>query len=102
MCTPSCKGCSVWLVVAGDSLSHCACRRVEVKKAWAVHLAEQQQKQQQGSDAEQEEEAQDSETSPADAAEVPNMPPTITNTACAVSCLLLLGYFTCCCCLQCI
>lgn len=45
------------------------CRRVAVKKAWAVHLAELQQKQQQGSDTE-EEEAQDAEPSPADAAEV--------------------------------
>lgn len=50
------------------------CRRVEVKKAWAVHLAEQQQKQQQGSDAEEEEEAQDPETRAVDAAEVPTCP----------------------------
>ena len=45
------------------------CRRVEVKKAWAVHTAEQQQKQQQGSDAEGEEE-QDAATKAAAAAEV--------------------------------
>ena len=32
------------------------CRRVDVKKAWAVHLAEQQQKQQPGSDAEEDQE----------------------------------------------
>jgi len=30
---------------------------VDVKKAWAVHLAEQQQKQQEGSDAEEEQKA---------------------------------------------
>ena len=35
----------------------CACRRVDVKKSWAVHLAEQQQKQQEGSDAEEEQKA---------------------------------------------
>lgn len=46
-----------------------------MKKAWAVHLAEQQQKQQQGSDAEEEEEAQDPETSAVDAAEVCTCPP---------------------------
>lgn len=48
-----------------------------MKKAWAVHLAEQQQKQQQGSDAEEEEEAQGLETSAADAAEVLNLPTAI-------------------------
>ena len=48
-----------------------SCRRVEVKKAWAVHLAQQQQTQQQGSEAEEEqEEEQDSEAKAADAAEV--------------------------------
>lgn len=36
-----------------------AVRRVELKKAWAVHLAEQQQKQQDGSDAEEEKDAAD-------------------------------------------
>ena len=63
------KGCIKkvigWLTGGGSWV----CRRVELKKAWAVHLAEQQQKQQQGSDAE-EEEAQDAEPSAADAAEV--------------------------------
>ena len=51
------------------------CRRVEVKKAWAVHLAEQQQKQQQGSDAEEE----DAETSAVDAAEVHRLLSAITS-----------------------
>lgn len=60
--------------MAAESLSQWACRRVEVKKAWAVHLAEQQQKQQQGSDAEEEGEAQGPETSAADVAEVLNLP----------------------------
>ena len=36
-------------------------RRVDVKKAWAVHLAEQQQKEQEGSDAEEEEAELDAE-----------------------------------------
>lgn len=48
-----------------------------MKKAWAVHLAEQQQKQQQGSDAEEEEEAQDPETRAVDAAEVRTCPPAV-------------------------
>ena len=56
--------------MVADSLSKWARRRVEVKKAWAVHLAEQQQKQQQGSDAEEEKEAQHPETRAVDAAEV--------------------------------
>ncbi|KAL0044666.1 hypothetical protein WJX82_004707 [Trebouxia sp. C0006] len=42
--------------------------RVDVKKTWAVHLAEQQQKQQEGSDAEEEQKA-DKSVDPAEAAE---------------------------------
>lgn len=73
-----------------------------MKKAWAVHLAEQQQKQQQGSDAEEEEEAQDPETRAVDAAEVPTCPPVslpftlasmlanATHSVWAASCFLLL------------
>lgn len=93
------------MVVAARPLSQWACRRVEVKKAWAVHLAEQQQKQQQGSDAEEEEEARDPETNAVVAAEVPichivsclllsailTVAGSVSEIACAVSCLPLLG-----------
>lgn len=103
------------MVVVADPLSQWACRRVEVKKAWAVHLAEQQQKQQQGSDAEEEEEAQDPATSAADAAEVPILPPTILPFAlcyadrgsqCHRHCMCCLifaavGLLEYCCCLRC-
>lgn len=66
-------------VLVARLMRHWVCRRVEVKKAWAVHLAEQQQKQQQGSDAEEEEEAKDAETSAVDAAEVHRLLSAITS-----------------------
>lgn len=58
-----------------------ACRRVDVKKAWAVHLAEQQQKQQEGSDAEEEQKADEA----VDPAEV--QPSQSINQSNAVHCL---------------
>lgn len=58
-----------------------ACRRVDVKKAWAVHLAEQQQKQQEGSDAEEAQKADEA----VDPAEV--QPSQSINQSNAVHCL---------------